>query len=134
MLSCAEAPVRHLLKCESESGDACLQGGFIWDWMDQGLLKMVTTVEGEVVEAWAYGGDFGDTPHDGQFCINGLIWPNHLPHPAAWEVKHVQVSLPLECVSYHDALRIDWFGESLQIIQLFATCCELRNCRRLLFV
>lgn len=31
---------------------------------------------------WAYGGDFGDVPHDLNFCLNGLIWPNRRPHPA----------------------------------------------------
>ncbi|XP_024380788.1 uncharacterized protein [Physcomitrium patens] len=61
-----------------------LQGGFIWDWADQGLLK-----EGkDGVKYWAYGGDFGDVPHDLNFCLNGLIWPNRRPHPALEEVKH----------------------------------------------
>ncbi len=34
------------------------------------------------VKYWAYGGDFGDVPHDLNFCLNGLIWPNRTPHPA----------------------------------------------------
>ena len=47
-------------------------GGFVWDWVDQGLAR--TTDDGEV---WfAYGGDYGDEPNDGNFCINGLIWPD----------------------------------------------------------
>ena len=42
---------------------ACLQGGFIWDWIDQGLLQ-----KDEAGRAWhAYGGDFGDEPHDANF-------------------------------------------------------------------
>ncbi|KAL5720056.1 beta-galactosidase [Ranunculus cassubicifolius] len=62
-----------------------LQGGFIWDWVDQGLLK-----EGkDGNKHWAYGGDFGDTPNDLNFCLNGLIWPDRTPHPALNEVKHV---------------------------------------------
>lgn len=64
-----------------------LQGGFIWDWVDQGLLK--TNEEGE--EYWAYGGDFGPAgvPSDGNFCINGLVWPDRTAHPALQEVKKV---------------------------------------------
>lgn len=34
------------------------------------------------VKHWAYGGDFGDVPHDLNFCLNGLIWPDRNPHPA----------------------------------------------------
>lgn len=34
------------------------------------------------VKYWAYGGDFGDVPHDLNFCLNGLIWPDRTPHPA----------------------------------------------------
>ncbi|MEP3211515.1 MAG: glycoside hydrolase family 2 TIM barrel-domain containing protein [Maribacter sp.] len=63
---------------------ACLQGGFIWDWMDQGL---VTQKDGRTF--WAFGGDFGPsgTPSDGNFCINGLLWPDHTPKPALEEVR-----------------------------------------------
>ena len=65
------------------------QGGFIWDWLDQGIKKL--TDEG--VEYWGYGGDFGDggvdTLHGKAFCINGLVWPDRQPHPAMWELKKV---------------------------------------------
>ncbi|MCO5613035.1 hypothetical protein L7F22_067309 [Adiantum nelumboides] len=62
-----------------------LQGGFIWDWVDQGLLR-----EGsDGKKHWAYGGDFGDLPNDLNFCINGLIWPDRSPHPALHEVKNL---------------------------------------------
>ena len=64
-----------------------LQGGFIWDWVDQGLWK--TSPDGE--RYWAYGGDFGPpgTPSAGNFCINGLVFPDRTPHPSLWEVKKV---------------------------------------------
>ncbi len=62
-----------------------LQGGFIWDWVDQGLLK--TDPNGAAY--WAYGGDFGDTPNDRNFCINGIVFPDRTPHPALYEVKKV---------------------------------------------
>ena len=59
--------------------------------MDQGLLHWVTNADGERVEAWAYGGDFGEPVHDAQFCINGLVFPNRVPHPACHECKAVMV-------------------------------------------
>ncbi len=64
-----------------------LQGGCIWDWVDQGLLT--TNEEGE--EFWAYGGDFGpDTvPSDGNFCLNGLVDPDRGIKPPLLEVKKV---------------------------------------------
>ncbi|MDD1783131.1 beta-galactosidase [Enterovibrio sp. ZSDZ35] len=63
-----------------------LQGGFIWDWVDQGLTRKDD--QGE--SYWAYGGDFGDIPNDRQFCINGLMFPDRTPHPAAFEAKYHQ--------------------------------------------
>jgi beta-galactosidase len=64
-----------------------LQGGFIWDWADQGLYA--ETPDGEPY--WAYGGDFGPpgTPSDGNFVINGLVFPDRQIHDALWEVKKV---------------------------------------------
>jgi beta-galactosidase len=64
-----------------------LQGGFIWDWMDQGLLQHNSKGE----SYWAYGGDFGPegAPSDGTFCLNGVTFPDHTPKPALWEVKKV---------------------------------------------
>jgi beta-galactosidase len=60
-----------------------LQGGFIWDWIDQGLLEH--DARGRAY--WAYGGDYGDEPNDKNFCINGLLFPDRTPHPALWEHK-----------------------------------------------
>lgn len=64
-----------------------LQGGFIWDWVDQGLQKFDSTGR----KYWAFGGDFGpkDVPSDGNFCTNGLVFPDRAPHPALSEVKKV---------------------------------------------
>lgn len=67
------------------------QGGFIWDWVDQGLDKTFTKADGTPVKGWAYGGDFGDEPHDAQFCINGMVFPDRTPHPACWEAKAAMV-------------------------------------------
>ncbi|MDM5141383.1 beta-galactosidase [Aeromonas bestiarum] len=63
-----------------------LQGGFVWDWVDQGLDKQ--TDDGR--HYWAYGGDFGDQPNDRQFCCNGLLFPDRTPHPALFEAKRAQ--------------------------------------------
>ncbi len=62
-----------------------LIGGFIWDWVDQGIRQY--TPDGE---PWfAYGGDFGDQPNDLNFCVNGLVSPDRDPHPGLWEHKKV---------------------------------------------
>ena len=66
-----------------------LQGGFIWDWVDQGLSK--TDENG--MHYWAYGGDFGDTLNDRQFCINGLLFPDQSAHPSLFEAKYCQQHL-----------------------------------------
>jgi len=69
-----------------------LQGGCIWDWMDQGLLK--TNEYGE--EFWAYGGDFGDFPNDNNFCVNGLVKPDRTPNPSLYEVKKVYQNIEVK--------------------------------------
>lgn len=74
-----------------------LQGGFIWEWVDHGILinggNDFPTLNDELKAAsepfWAYGGDFGDTPHDANFVCDGLVWPDRTPHPALWEFKHL---------------------------------------------
>ena len=64
-----------------------LQGGFIWDWVDQAMRA--TDERGR--EYWAYGGDFGPAGmrNDGNFLVNGLVSADRQPHPHAWEVKKV---------------------------------------------
>jgi len=73
-----------------------LQGGFIWDWQDQGILAK--TADGTAY--WKYGGDFGgdDVPSDNNFCINGLVFPNRTIHPALLEVKKVYQNIKVEVV------------------------------------
>ncbi|TKI06716.1 beta-galactosidase [Martelella alba] len=72
-----------------------LQGGFIWDWADQALVKH--DARGDAY--WAYGGDFGDTPNDRQFCLNGLVFPDRTPHPGIEEVKHQQQFFQFQLLS-----------------------------------
>ncbi len=76
-----------------------LQGGCIWDWVDQGIRQpqnrpdqtRVWPVKRGDKTFWAYGGDFGpqDVPSDDNFCCNGLVTPDREPHPGLLAVKHV---------------------------------------------
>ncbi|MCU4174261.1 glycoside hydrolase family 2 TIM barrel-domain containing protein [Carboxylicivirga sp. N1Y90] len=63
-----------------------IQGGFIWDWMDQGLVAYKNGKK-----YWAYGGHFEPegVHHDDNFCLNGLVDPDRAPHPGLFEVKKV---------------------------------------------
>lgn len=81
-----------------------LQGGFIWDWVDQGLWK--TDEKGN--RFYAYGGDYGvNMPSDGNFMINGIIFPDRTPHPALYEVKKGHESVKFKPLSLkQDKLRI----------------------------
>lgn len=63
-----------------------LQGGFIWDFVDQGISR----ISDDGKPYWAYGGDFGDTPNDRQFCLNGVFFPDRAPHPSLYEVQKAQ--------------------------------------------
>ena len=62
-----------------------LQGGFIWEFWDHGLVQ--TLPDGRT--RWAYGGDFGEQPHDGNFVCDGMVWPDRRPKPAMWEHKRL---------------------------------------------
>ena len=66
-----------------------LQGGYIWDWVDQGILEK--DENGRTY--WTYGGDYGtNAPSDGNFLCNGIVAPDRTPHPAMTEVKYAPVS------------------------------------------
>jgi beta-galactosidase len=80
-----------------------LQGGFIWDWVDQGLTKH--TDDGTAY--WAYGGDFGDTENDRQFCINGLLFPDRTPHPHMFEAKYCQQHLSFTLLKQAQTIDIE---------------------------
>lgn len=62
-----------------------LQGGFVWDWVDQALVQKMP----DGSERLAYGGDFGDEPNDGPFCLNGLVDTHRRPHPSLLELAAV---------------------------------------------
>ncbi len=62
-----------------------LIGGCVWEWCDHGILQ--ADDDGEVY--YAYGGDFGEYPHDGNFCIDGMVFPDRTPSPSLIEYKKV---------------------------------------------
>lgn len=62
-----------------------IQGHFLWEWSDHGLREELP--DGTVT--WRYGGDFGDRPHNGNFCIDGLIYPWQEPSPGLAEYAQV---------------------------------------------
>jgi beta-galactosidase len=69
-----------------------LQGGFIWEWVDHGIRQ----VDARGRAYWAYGGDFGDTPHDSNFCADGIVWPDRTPHPGLEELKFLAQPMHVE--------------------------------------
>lgn len=69
-------------------------GGFVWDWIDQGLR--VRNSDGR--EYFAYGGDFGDVPNDRNFNINGLVFPDRRPSPGLIEYKKVIEPVTVEAI------------------------------------
>lgn len=110
-----------------------LAGGFIWDWVDQGLLEH----DENGTPFWTYGGDYGppDVPSSGNFNFNGIVFPDRSVQPAYWEVKrvyqHVDFALPdaaageLFVTNNHSFLSLEGFqlkwwllenGRPLQIV------------------
>jgi beta-galactosidase len=69
-----------------------LMGGCVWEWNDHGMAT--TTAEGQPF--YAYGGDFGDMPNDGNFCMDGLVYPDRTPHIGLLELKKVIAPVRVE--------------------------------------
>ena len=99
-----------------------LQGGSIWDWVDQGLRKR--TADGR--EFWAYGGDFGEERSDKNFCCNGLVLPDRAVTPKLLEVKKVYQNIKfrpvnlnvaeIEIVNQHDFKNLNAFNIQWEIV------------------
>ena len=81
--------------------DSSIAGAAIWDWVDQGLVK-----KNNGIECWAYGGDFGDQPNDGNFNINGLVAPDRKPHPHYYEVQYVYQPITFKRDEHDGTIRI----------------------------
>ena len=82
-----------------------LQGGFIWDWVDQSIWK--TNKKGE--RYYAYGGDYGENmPTNNTFLNNGIVGPDRTPHPGLFEVKkaHEFINFKEKGINKYNELRI----------------------------
>ena len=102
-----------------------MQGGFIWDLVDQGLLTKNEAGE----EFWAYGGDLGgaDFQNDANFCLNGIVDPDRGAHPALFEVKKVYQNIgfklknaqtvEVEMKNKYDFLNLDNFNLTWQLLE-----------------
>lgn len=84
-----------------------LIGGFVWDWVDQALWKDIRNPS----SGFLYGGDFGDYPNDKNFCINGLIGADRLPHPHYYELQKVYQPVAFRLIS-RSPLRIEVLNRS----------------------
>lgn len=92
--------------------DSSICGAAVWDWVDQGIAKPIdgsplrpsAKLQKEADEFWAYGGDFGDKPNDGPFCLNGLLAPDRTPHPHYYELQYVYQ--PLKFVLEGNTVRV----------------------------
>lgn len=71
----------------------CMLGGCVWEFTDHA----VQLTDGDGKDRFMYGGDFGDTPHDGNFCVDGLVYPDRRVHGGLLELK--QAIKPFEIVS-----------------------------------
>ena len=79
-----------------------LQGGFIWDWIDQGLW----TRDAHGREFLGFGGHFGDEPNDASFCANGMVSSLRVPRPACFE--HKKIAQPVALTARPDELARGW--------------------------
>ncbi|NVM53447.1 MAG: DUF4981 domain-containing protein, partial [Candidatus Helarchaeota archaeon] len=94
-------------------------GGFIWDWVDQGLRKKD---EATGKEFWAYGGDYGDKPNSRTFCLNGLVLPDRIPNPSLLEVKKVYQYIkvyPIDLLAGKVKIHNKYFHQSLEFTDIF---------------
>jgi beta-galactosidase len=106
---CDDSMTKPLLQCEYSHamGNSCgdlkdywdviykypkLMGGCVWEWCDHGIK----TQTADRVQFFGYGGDFGDKPNDGNFCIDGLVSPDRIPHTNLLELKKVIAPVLLE--------------------------------------
>ena len=88
-----------------------LQGGFLWDWVDQSIWKTNKKKE----KHYAYGGDFGENmPTDNSFLNNGIVFPDRTPQPALYEVKKAQ-----EFINFKDFVETNANNVSVKIENLY---------------
>ncbi len=78
--------------------DKRMCGGFVWEWCDHGIFKGYAE-NGKAI--YYYGGDHGEFPHAGNFCMDGLVYPDRRPHTGLLELKNV--NRPVRLVRYDEA-------------------------------
>ncbi|MCI3270933.1 glycoside hydrolase family 2 TIM barrel-domain containing protein [Streptomyces cylindrosporus] len=124
----------HWAAIESTPG---LQGGFIWEFWDHGILQRVN--DGRPVgrggaelydngvaapgHRWAYGGDFGETIHDGAFIADGVVFPDRTPKPSLYEHREIAAPVRIECFKHegivlgnHQHFRgLDWLSGTWEL-------------------
>ena len=75
-------------------------GGFVWEWTDHAMK----TKTSESIEYYAYGGDFGDEPNDGNFCVDGLLYPDRTPHTGLLELKNIIKPVRTEAIDLKEGV------------------------------
>lgn len=79
------------------NGNKCFMGGFVWEWRDHAIYLGKST-SGK--DKYGYGGDAGEYPHDGNFCVDGLMTPDLRPHSSLLEFQNV--ARPIRCERYEN--------------------------------
>ncbi|KPI14668.1 glycoside hydrolase family 2 TIM barrel [Actinobacteria bacterium OK074] len=125
----------HWAAIESTPG---LQGGFIWEFWDHGILQHVNDgrpagragagLYDNGVAApghrWAYGGDFGESDHDGAFIADGVVFPDRTPKPVMYEHREIAAPVRLEGLrdeggvlirNHQHFRRLDWLGAEWEL-------------------
>lgn len=77
-----------------------LHGGFVWEWIDHGITQVAAQGPNAGQTYFAYGGDFAEVVHDGNFIADGLVFPDRTPSPGLLEYKAVIAPLVL-CLDEH---------------------------------
>lgn len=88
-------------------------GGFVWEWCDH-AIDQGKAEDGRT--KYGYGGDHGETIHDGNFCMDGLVYPDRTPHTGLLEYKNVH--RPVRLVSYHAGKKELWLKNCLDFTDL----------------
>ncbi|MDF2686704.1 MAG: hypothetical protein K0S55_1886, partial [Clostridia bacterium] len=98
-----------------------LMGGCVWEWCDHAVQHK--DVGGKIT--YTYGGDSGEFPHDGNFCVDGLVLPDRIPSTAAWEMK--QAYSPLRVELLNNKLQISNKWDFLNISEFLITWALIKN-------
>ncbi|MGB3005145.1 MAG: glycoside hydrolase family 2 TIM barrel-domain containing protein, partial [Chitinophagaceae bacterium] len=106
--------------------DSSITGAAIWEWVDQGLAKKKDGSPLKLTEHpddyqlkddefWAYGGDFGDQPNDGNFCIKGLVSSDRKPYPHYFEVQKVYQPVVFQLLNNNKTISITNYFDFLSL-------------------